>query len=294
MAFKFMNNYFYGKAGKKDFTTADLPTSRTQLFGDMLKVRWGSMISLNLIYVLIWLPAAAWTMINIAVLFAESEAEEIMDLSGYLMTYLLVLFPLITITGPFNVGASYVARNWARDEHAFVWGDFKDAMKQNWKQALLYSLIEGAVPLVLAVTLRFYLMMSAQSFLFFLPAGILILLGIVWKLAAMLIPTMIVTYDLKFRGLVRNAVIMSLATLPRAAGIKLATLAVPILAFAVMWFVSSSMPTVFPITMCLYGVFMLAFNKLLIGSYANYACEKYLNPKIEGAQTNIGLRPESK
>ena len=294
MAFKFMNNYFYGKAGKKDFTTADLPTSRTQLFGDMLKVRWGSMIGLNLIYVLIWFPAAAWTMINIAVLFAQAEAEEIVDLSGYLMTYLLVLFPLITITGPFNVGASYVARNWARDEHAFAWSDFKDAMKQNWKQALLYSLIEGAVPALLVITVRFYLSMSAQSFFFFLPAAILILLGIVWKLAAMLMPTMIVTYDLKFRGLVRNAVIMSLATLPRAVGIKLATLAVPILAFAVMWFVPSSLSTVFPIAMCLYGIFLLAFNKLLIGSYANFTCEKYLNPKIEGARTNIGLRPEIK
>lgn len=294
MALKFMNNYFYGKAGKKDFTESDLPANRFRLFGDVLKVRWGSMVSLNLLYMLIWLPAAAWTILNIGVIFTQAASEEAADLSVYLTTYLLVLFPLIAITGPFNIGASYVARNWARDEHAFVWGDFKDAMKRNWKQALLYSLIEGAVPLVLAVTLRFYLTMSAQSFVFFLPAGLLILLGVVWKLAAMLMPTMILTYDLKFRGIVRNAVIMSLAALPRAVAIKLATLVIPLLAFLLFRFVPSSLTTIFPIASCLYGLFLLAFNKLLIGSYANYACEKYLNPKIEGARTNIGLRPDIK
>ena len=32
---------------------------------------------------------------------------------------------------------------------------------------------------------------------------------------------------------------------------------------------------------------------LIIASYANALCEKYLNTKIEGAPTNIGLRPEN-
>ena len=43
----------------------------------------------------------------------------------------------------------------------------------------------------------------------------------------------------------------------------------------------------------LYLLFMVAFNKLLTVSYANWLCETYMNPKIEGAQTNIGLRPEN-
>ena len=43
----------------------------------------------------------------------------------------------------------------------------------------------------------------------------------------------------------------------------------------------------------LYLVFMPTFNKLLTVSYANWLCETYLNARIEGAQTNIGLRPEN-
>ena len=37
---------------------------------------------------------------------------------------------------------------------------------------------------------------------------------------------------------------------------------------------------------------MPIFNRLIIASYSNALCEKYLNVKIEGAETNIGLRPE--
>lgn len=294
MAFKFMNNYFYGRAGKKDFTEADLPTNRYQLFRDVLKVRWSNMVSLNLIYLLIWIPATVWTVMNAVLVITPTETGEMVDVAAYLAPYLLILFPLIFITGPFNIGASYVARNWARDEHAFVWGDFKDAMKQNWKQALLFSLIEGAIPMVMIITVRFYLQLSADTFIFFIPAGILLIVGILWKLSALLLPTMIVTYDQKFSMLVRNALIISMATLPRAVGIKLASLAVPIVSLALVMLIPSAASVVVPVATCLYGVFMLAFNKLMIASYANFACEKYLNSRIEGARTNIGLRPDIK
>ena len=53
---KFMNNYYYGKAGKGDYTPDDLPKNRWQLFAEMLRVRLSALCRLNLIYVLPWLP----------------------------------------------------------------------------------------------------------------------------------------------------------------------------------------------------------------------------------------------
>ena len=41
-----------------------------------------------------------------------------------------------------------------------------------------------------------------------------------------------------------------------------------------------------------YALILPALNKLIWASYANALCEKYLNPKIEGARTNIGLYTE--
>ena len=84
-----MNNYFYGKAGKKDFTVSDLPANRYQLFKDVLKVRWGSLISLNLLYLIIWIPAAVWTAMNIGVVFNAANAGETVDLASYMLPYLV-------------------------------------------------------------------------------------------------------------------------------------------------------------------------------------------------------------
>ena len=285
----FFNSYFYGKSGKKDFTQADLPANRLQLFRDVLSVRRGGMVGLNLLYLLFWLPALFWTFMNLLQVFSPpADAEG--HLSRLLFSYVLVLFPLVAVTGPFNMGVSFVLRTWARDEHSFVLADFAAAVKANWKQGLLYGIIQGALPLLLVFCGRFYLGMAQASVLFYLPLAVLIIAALIWYLSAPIMPMMIVTYDLGFFAQVKNAILMTLAEFPRAILMRLATLAVPIL-LAVLFF-----PPAFGIAsgaaVMLYALFLLAFNKLIDASFANYLCEKYLNPRIEGARTDIGLRPK--
>ena len=53
---KFMNNYYYGKSGKGDYTPEDLPKTRWQLFWEMLRVRFNGLCRMNLIYMLPWIP----------------------------------------------------------------------------------------------------------------------------------------------------------------------------------------------------------------------------------------------
>ena len=53
---KFMNNYYYGKSGKGDYTPEDLPKNRWQLFFEMLRVRLSALCRMNLVYMLPWLP----------------------------------------------------------------------------------------------------------------------------------------------------------------------------------------------------------------------------------------------
>ena len=47
-----MNNYFYGKAGKADYTPENLPSNRVALFFEMLRLRLTSMIGMNLFCIL--------------------------------------------------------------------------------------------------------------------------------------------------------------------------------------------------------------------------------------------------
>ena len=54
---RMMNNYYYGKSGKGDFRKEDLPQNRRQLFRDTLKTRLSALCRINLLYMLIFLPA---------------------------------------------------------------------------------------------------------------------------------------------------------------------------------------------------------------------------------------------
>lgn len=287
-----MNNYFYGKAGKGDYRISDMPQNRLQLFGAVWKVRWSSLFGVNLLYMVFWLPAFFWTVLNLTLLFS-ADAETLSDASGLMMTYLLILAPCIAITGPFTAGVTFVERNWARDEHSFVISDFFDAVKANWKQALPVSIISGLMPLLVYVGWIFYGQLAADSVIFMIPLCLLFLVAILWKLSEMVVYTMMVTYDLSLRNLLRNALLVTLAKLPLAVGIKLLTWVVPAICIAIMLLAPNSMMIVFMILMLLYLLYLPAFNRLIIASYANALCEKYLNTKIEGAPTNIGLRPEN-
>ena len=286
----FFGNYFYGKSGKKDFTQADLPTNRLQLFRDVLRVRRGSLVGMNLLYLLFWLPALFWTFMNLLQLFSPPADAGDGYPGSLLLTYLAGMLPLIALTGPFNLGVSYVLRTWARDEHSFALADFAAAVKSNWKQGLILGAVNGALPLLIYICCRFYLGMAEASLAFYLPLAIVLIAALIWILSAPILPMMMVTYDLGFFAQAKNAVLMTLAEFPWAVLIRLTTLIVPMLLVALYF------TPIFGLAMgasaLLYALFLPAFHKFTDASFANYLCEKYLNPRIEGAHTGIGLRPK--
>lgn len=287
-----MNNYYYGKAGKGDYRISDMPQNRIQLFGAVWKVRWSSIFGVNLLYMLFWLPTFVWTIINVSLLLTADASLLGENASGLMMTYLIGLVPCIFITGPFTAGATYVMRNWARDEHSFVWSDFWDAVKANWKQALPVSLISGLMPLLMYVGWVFYGSLSSTSIIYIIPLCLMFLVFTLWKLSEMVIYTMMVTYDLSLKNLLRNALLLTFAKLPLAIGIKLLTWVVPAIFLLIMFAAESAQIILMLILAFVYLLYLPGFNRLIIASYANALCEKYLNSKIEGAPTNIGLRPE--
>ena len=161
-------------------------------------------------------------------------------------------------------------RNWARDEHSFVLSDFKDAVKANWKQALVISLIDGVLPFLLFTCWRFYGAMLTQSLFFILPTALVLMAAIIWKLSAMLAYPMLITYDLKIKDVLRNSVLMTIAKLPFAVLIKLSTFAVPAIGIGLMLLIPSIQSYVLMVLVLAYLLWLVAFNKLITVSYANW------------------------
>lgn len=306
-----MNSYYYGKSGKGDYTPDDLPKNRWQLFMEMLRTRMSGLCRMNLMYFVAWLPAmiaiSLWVVsfgVALNNSFPVDEAGNIIEevaangvqsfwqtLNDMNFMTLLILIPCIAITGPFTAGLSYVTRNWARDEHAFPWADYKDAIKANWKQGLLVSTITGCVPFLVYICWRFYGDMAVENAVWVIPQMLILMLGILWSLAVTYMYPMMVTYQMNFRTIIRNSFILAVGRLPGSVGIRLLH-CVPTVLFTVI-FLLTLQPWVLLLLFAYYLVFGFAFSRFITASFTNAVFDKYINSRIEGAQVNRGLSQEN-
>lgn len=298
---KMMNSFYYGKSGKGDYRKEDLPKNRWQLFFEMLKVRLSGLVRLNLLYVLIWVPAiilivmtlmAAMAQLNEMVTETGALQGDVSVFSGLLSTGLLLLIPCIAITGPFTAGVAYVTRNWARDEHSFIWSDFKDALKANWKQALLTSVVSGVMPFVVYVGYMTYGEMIRTSGAFFVvPQVLLVMLGVIWSLMTLYMYPLMITYKLTNRQLVKNALLLAVGRLPQSLGLRLMS-ALPLVIALLVVYMTFALEIVMLVMVALYALFLLAFNRFCYASYSNAVFDKYINVHIEGVEVNRGMNLE--
>ncbi len=280
----FINNYYYGKAGKADFTPENLPDSRIKLFFEMLRVHFGGLCAVNLIYLIFCIPALYWTGLNFELLFQTSAESGL--LSGTLGFYLVGMVPCLAIAGIGAPGLMYVVRNWARDQHVFLMSDFKDALKGNWKNGLVVGLLNGLSLLVSYVGFLYYDHMAQQAVWWMLPQVLVIMMLALWWMINMLIYTMMVTYDMKLGTLIRNSALIVLARLPWSVLFLVGTFVLPLL-------IAQYVPYGFLVLIAIYLVVGYALTGLIYASYANSSFDRFLNPRIEGAPVNMGLRDKS-
>jgi len=296
----FFNWLYYGKAGKRDYTEMDMPKNRVSLFFLVLKDHLFDLIKVNALQIIFWLPFLIWTYMNVgvmqsidaeAVLAAENGASSFLNvITAYLITWLIGCVPCIAITGPSSAGAAYIMRNWARDQHAFLFSDFKDAFRSNWKQALGVSVIEAFVPLLGYTALSFYAQLAADNVLMLLPMIVTLTALLVWVLMVPLLYPMMVGYELGFKVLLKNAMLMAAARFPQMLLARLITF-IPI-AFLIIGVYTGNLTMI--LIICLYYMlFGFALSRLIYASFANSVFDKYLNPHIEGAVVGQGLRPQT-
>ena len=311
---KMMNNYYYGKSGKGDYTKEDLPSTRWQLFWEMLKIRLSGLFRINLMYMVAWLPAMIVILMAVMSWYSgvatlaeaqaslaagETTAEAVAELQqtftlgvqALIMRTLLFLIPCLLITGPCTAGLCYVTRNWARDEHAFIWSDFKDAVKENWKQGLATSVITGFVPIIMYVCWAFYGDMAKTSSFYVIPQMLTIVLGLIWLMSLMFTYPMMVTYRLRYRDLLRNSLLLTIGRLPATVGLKLLSV-MPVVLVALVSYFTPYLQWAVLIGFLYYILLGYALSRFVSASYTNAVFDKYINVKIEGAQVNRGLYNE--
>ena len=296
----FFDRYYYGKAGKRDYSEMDMPKTRISLFFLVLKDHFFDLIKVNFLQLIFWIPFILWSNMNLSaiqsidaqtLLAAEGGASQLTKLLGsYLMVYLLGLIPCIAITGPSSAGAAYIMRNWARDQHAFLLSDFKDAFKGNWKSALFTSVITSLIPVLAYTAVIFYGEMASSSMVMIVPLIIVLSATLMWALMLPLIYPMMIGYELKLSAVIKNALLMAAVRLPHMAAARILTF-IPI-AFLFTGLLAGNLLMIIGV-LVYYIFFGFALSRLIYASFANGVFDKYLNPHIEGAPMEMGLRPRT-
>lgn len=299
------NNYYFGKAGKADLRPEDLPRTRMQLFSVTLRTRLPSMIRVNILYLMCWIP----TIVILFMAFSgvigilnetplEPTAEEALKARNTLHALagstLLWLFPCIAITGPFTAGISKIMRNWARDEHAFVWSDFKDAVKENWKQGLLVSFLTGLMPLIVFYGYTFYGDQAQANMLFLVPQAMVVIVGMLWSISVTYMYPLMVCYQAKAKDMLKNAFLLGIARLPQSVGIRLLH-CVPVALFLLIGMLIPGPASLYVVMVLFlyYSMLGLCLSRFITAAYTNAVFDRFINSRMEGVPVNRGmLKPE--
>lgn len=224
-------NFNYNKPGKgveKD----EHEKHRLFIFFDVLFRKFMRFVQLNMMYLLFALPymallywfsplnAVTMSYVNINGIgdFIHTLPQE--DLSGFdFVLRMLFTFGISVLwgSGPASAGVAYVMRNFAREEHAWVFSDFWDSMKQNFKQSMAVLAIDILMLYLSLTAFNFYSSQYAlsQNIMHLIAQGILAFILILYTFMHYYIYQLMVTYEGTLKELYKNSMLFACAKFPQ-------------------------------------------------------------------------------
>ncbi|MCX7842237.1 MAG: DUF624 domain-containing protein [Clostridia bacterium] len=183
------------------------------VFFEIYSRKFWNLVKLNILFSIFNLPAIA-TMAFLVIISQMSFSSVAGDdlLMDFVLRFILGSFllciPLVTV-GPAQAGFTFVLRNYAREEHAFIWSDFKEHALKNFKESVIISVIDLIVAIIIAIDLRIYMTMQKGNFLITIASAMLVLSFIIYLMMHMYIYPMLVTFKLGIKQIYKNALIFA-------------------------------------------------------------------------------------
>lgn len=303
-----LSRMYEGKEKSEDYARNTLPTNRWSLFWDIFKGNFGKIFKVNLLMLLFFIPLFAVLILyillqegnNLVYPFGsnlgigypaypnQTGLAELFIIQNSTFLYVgIILSSLIAAVG--LAGGMYVIRNMVWTEGIFVANDFWRGIKLNYKNALqavlVGTLIASLCSLLLNMSEFALVVEEYEGFRLVLMRIFQGMTYLIIAFAIMIAFWMIalgVNYQNKFTKLVRNAVLLSVGTLPQTV-FFIALALLPYLLFLIS---GTFITSIAVIILVLFG---LAYTLLVWLDFAQWVFDKYLNPKIKGAQVGRGI-----
>lgn len=211
------------------------PKSPFIVFFAILQRKFWNLVKMNMLFLIFNLPALIFGIIVIIFFFpnifpdAVSDPEMLFNdtLLKFILLTAMMCIPMVT-TGPAQAGFTYIMRNYAREEHAFLWGDFKDAALKNMKQSLIIGTINFLATFFLLFSARAYIELNASGQIPVMAGTIgftiIMLVFVTFACMNMYIYPIMITFDLSVKQIYKNSLIFAIIKfLPNIAILLLST-----------------------------------------------------------------------
>ncbi len=243
---------------------------------------------------LLWPQIQIDRIVQLMASYNPAQAGNLDDLRAAAAT-LILLFNLILAGtlfgltyfnfGPTLGGITKLLRNYGREEHAFLWMDFKESFVRNWKLTLPASIISSLVILLMAIAVTFYGQANMNRYLSILLSAILWIGFFYFTMMQMYLYPILITFDLSLKNAYRNSALFVILRLPFNVGIILLQLiilaGIPITIYVFL-------PNVGPlIIMAYYLFFAFGFNYLLTNFFVWRQLERFMIKPMQDAATEV-------
>ena len=151
--------------------------------------------------------------------FSLLSATSLQYNAPYLSAWTIVALALLIIVfaltfGLWNVGLTYLMRELVNGRPVFIFSDMKHAIKRNFKQGILFGLIDFAIIAI------FYIDFTSMNLL---PMGFfgdfmyitIIAVAIIYLIMRFYLYLMLITFDMKIRKIFKNAFIFVMLGIKR-------------------------------------------------------------------------------
>lgn len=159
------------------------------------------------------------------VLFFEIYFSKFWKLIQLNLLYLICCIPIVTF-GPATAALTKVLKNYSQERHAFLYSDFFEAFRKNFKQSFFIGLIDVVLIVAFYFSIPYYagVAMGKSSFTILFSISLCIMLTII--MMHFFIYLMIVSTTLKLSDILKNSLILAISEMKKNAITLLIAIAV--------------------------------------------------------------------
>lgn len=146
-------------------------------------------------------------------IFGRQDTMSVMTTASFV---LLGLTLLVFLTfGLVNTGVAYIIRNIVRGEPVFIWSDFWYSVKKNFKQGLIFGIIDLLMIFMLVFDLYSYRANAGLTTMYTIMYFISYAMTILYFFIRMYPYLLIVTFDMKMTKVIKNSIFFSILGIKR-------------------------------------------------------------------------------